>query len=115
LNKPSQPLKIKRKLHIGGNVNETKKALETLSRILLFDSVTGVIVKCNQMRKSHFVKEYFVYKGDEFITSGNKDEVSKFLGIKKKSLQHKVWRSKKEPKGERYTVFTMDMEELEND
>jgi hypothetical protein len=111
LSKPFPPRKIKRKLHIGGNVNETEKVLETLLDVLWFDCFVCNVVEYNQMRKSHFVKEYFVYKGDEFITSGNKDEVSKFLGIKKKSLQHKVWRSKKEPKGERYTVFTMDMED----
>lgn len=62
------------------------------------------------MRKSYFRKEYVIYKGEDFVFSGNSEEVSKYLGIKRKSLTHKVWRSKKSPKGERYTVITLELD-----
>jgi hypothetical protein len=81
--------------------------------VLWFDCDYSGIFGNHQMRK--FRKDYIVYKGEEMIFSGNREECAKFLGIKERSLVHKVWRSKKEPKGERYTVFTMDMEEMDND
>lgn len=34
------------------------------------------------------VKEYALYKGDEFITIGTIDEIAERMGVKKKTIAH---------------------------